>query len=229
MLYHTDQKNRGKRRRSDSGDDMHLAVDVSEPLYLHDGKRQRFSALRQDWKSQALLEPQMPQWLPTPPSMDVDMWPEAFPHQHSWQQNAADGHLHQCQPQQHYNDHMALRNSSGSTVGCHSSHRFIQNQSDSSQAAGTGASYSELVAFASQERYDGIPTTPSLSPHSDSHYCSNNRDVYEYEGGGCYDDEMDDCELDPSSEYYQINMLLNQLHRERALRQQGNQLNAQGR
>ncbi|KAJ1799189.1 hypothetical protein LPJ75_006707, partial [Coemansia sp. RSA 2598] len=132
MLYHTSQKTRSKRRRSDSGDDGYLAVEVGEPLRLHDEKRQRFSA-PQDWKSQAFLEAQIPQWLPTPPSMDVDTWPESP--RRSWQQHAADGHLHHSQPR-HHNHHMALSGSSYSAADCHRSHGSGQNQGGGSQAAG---------------------------------------------------------------------------------------------
>ncbi|KAJ2661581.1 hypothetical protein IWW48_002290 [Coemansia sp. RSA 1200] len=39
------------------------------------------------------------------------------------------------------------------------------------------------------------------------------------DGDGDGDDEWDDDELDPTSEYYEINKLLGQLHRERTMRQ----------
>ncbi|KAJ1876988.1 hypothetical protein LPJ57_004186 [Coemansia sp. RSA 486] len=223
MLYRTDMHTRTKRRRSDSSDSGYLATEVGEPLCLHDAKRLRSTAL-QDWKSQAMLEAQMPQWLPTPPSMDVDAWPESP--QHSWRHSDADGHLHQWQSHghNHHSHHMALRSNSN-PADCDGSHSYSQDQNNYSSRM-TGASHDEpsftttshlqheqrngfLQHISAQSQGLGSPATPSLSPQD-----AGNFDGYEDES----DDAMDDSELDPSSEYYQINMLLNQLHRERALR-----------
>ncbi|KAJ2787626.1 hypothetical protein GGI15_000588 [Coemansia interrupta] len=56
--------------------------------------------------------------------------------------------------------------------------------------------------------------TPSLSPESSGNYDDDGDDNM-----GDTADDYDDTDIDPASEYYHINMLLNRLHRERALRQ----------
>ncbi|KAJ2606450.1 hypothetical protein EV177_005927 [Coemansia sp. RSA 1804] len=70
----------------------------------------------------------------------------------------------------------------------------------------------------------GMLATPATSPphgasDSDGHCSAGVCDSGDGDGDGDEDDEWDDDELDPTSEYYEINKLLGQLHRERTMRQ----------
>ncbi|KAJ1722821.1 hypothetical protein LPJ53_002790 [Coemansia erecta] len=178
-----------KRRRSSVAEIEPPVVVDQELLRLHGGKRLRSSVFGH-WKSQIPSE--------------EDTLP-AFTH-HSDAAATASQYSHQ-QPHSHH-------------VAGHVSSDF--NYSSSSSGSSGNGAYESLCyeSPTSAHRHltatDSASTmpTPSLSPESSGNYDEDGDDNM-----GDSTSDYDDTDIDPASEYYHINMLLNQLHRERALRQ----------
>ncbi|KAJ2374065.1 hypothetical protein IW150_003306 [Coemansia sp. RSA 2607] len=184
-----------KRRRSSDAEMEQPVVVDQELLRLHGGKRLRSSVFGH-WKSQM---PCSAPGFPQLPSEEHSL--PAFTH-HSGTAASISQYSHEQQQQHSYHmdghvssDFNYSRNGAAESLYCEpltSAHHHPATTDSASAMA-----------------------TPSLSPESSGNYYDSDGD----DNMGDTTNDYDDTDIDPASEYYHINLLLNQLHRERALRQ----------